>query len=50
MKLKKYMEEQDAIDQEGSTGKMGHHTVKLDVWTEKISHILDKALNLLKGK
>jgi hypothetical protein len=48
--IQQYMEEQDAIDQEGATGKMGHHTVKVDVGSEKMSQILDKALNLLKDK
>lgn len=43
--LQEYMEKMDAIDQEGATGKMGHHTVeRLNSGTEKINLIFDKAL------
>lgn len=48
--IQKYMEEQDALEHEGSTGKMGPHTVKLDLGSKKIGHIFDKVLNFIKGK
>lgn len=48
--IQKYMEEQDSLDRDEVTGKMGYHTIKLDVGSEKMSTISDKAFNFLKGK
>ena len=49
--IQKYMEEQDALDKENATGKMGHREVKRGFSVSgTIGGIVEKAWNLLKGK
>lgn len=48
--IQKYLEKQDTIDQENSTGKLGHRTLKRGFWAEKISHIFERIFECFKGK
>ncbi|MGA8163655.1 MAG: hypothetical protein WB791_01360 [Waddliaceae bacterium] len=47
--IQNYMEEQDALEKENATGKIGHREVKQGGSpNEKINRILKKTLDLLK--
>lgn len=49
--IQNYIEEQDALEKESATGKMGHRDVQKGVSIgEKISNIVSLALNFFKGK
>ena len=49
--IQNYLEEQDALDEENATGRMGHREIRHDSSiSEKISTILHRALDLLKWK
>ena len=49
--IQNYMEEQDALDKQNATGKMGHREVKPSYSISgKIGNIVSQALNFLKGK
>lgn len=45
--IQNYIEEQDDLDKQNATGKMGHREVKQGT---TISSILEIGLNFLKGK
>ena len=49
--IQNYMDEQNALDKENVTGKMGHHEVKHRSSTSNIiENIASNTWNLLKGK